>query len=305
MEDRQIIEWDKDDIDALRFMKVDVLALGMLTCMAKGLALIEAHKGVSYDLATIPPEDPRTYAMIRKADTLGTFQIESRAQMAMLPRIKPRTFYDLVIEVAIVRPGPIQGGMVQPYIRRRMGLEEVSYPSPELKEVLGKTLGVPLFQEQAMQIAVVAAGFTPAEADRWSATAGELLTEKADLFPGSVPTLVTAAPTTSVADAVATMNRYGVDALPVILEPRHDLRIGEVRGTVSSAALADALAEGRATAQTPVADVMGPVLPCLGARTPLRAVARRLAQDPVLLVLEAGRVQGVVTLHDVLAHVTA
>lgn len=145
----------------------------------------------------------------------------------------------------------------------------------------------------------------PAEADRWSATAGELLTEKADLFPGSVPTLVTAAPTTSVADAVATMNRYGVDALPVILEPRHDLRIGEVRGTVSAAALADALAAGRASAQTPVADVMGPVPPCLGARTPLRAVARRLAQDPVLLVLEAGRVQGVVTLHDVLAHVTA
>uniref|UniRef100_UPI00352B5069 helix-hairpin-helix domain-containing protein n=1 Tax=Paracoccus sp. SY TaxID=1330255 RepID=UPI00352B5069 len=165
MEDRQIIEWDKDDIDALRFMKVDVLALGMLTCMAKGLALIEAHKDVSYDLATIPPEDPRTYAMIRKADTLGTFQIESRAQMAMLPRMKPRTYYDLVVQVAIVRPGPIQGDMVHPYLRRREGLEPVEYPTPELEKVLGKTLGVPLFQEQAMRVAIECAGFTPGEAD--------------------------------------------------------------------------------------------------------------------------------------------
>ncbi|MFC3166612.1 error-prone DNA polymerase [Paracoccus fontiphilus] len=165
MEDRQIIEWDKDDIDALRFMKVDVLALGMLTCMAKGLALIEAHKGVSHDLATIPPEDPRTYAMIRKADTLGTFQIESRAQMAMLPRMKPRTYYDLVVQVAIVRPGPIQGDMVHPYLRRREGLEPVEYPTPELEKVLGKTLGVPLFQEQAMRVAIECAGFTPGEAD--------------------------------------------------------------------------------------------------------------------------------------------
>ena len=165
MQDRQIIEWDKDDIDALRFMKVDVLALGMLTCMAKGLALIEAHKGVSYDLATIPPEDPRTYAMIGKADTLGTFQIESRAQMAMLPRMKPRTYYDLVVQVAIVRPGPIQGDMVHPYLRRREGLEPVEYPTPELEKVLGKTLGVPLFQEQAMRVAIECAGFTPGEAD--------------------------------------------------------------------------------------------------------------------------------------------
>ncbi len=165
MEDRQIIEWDKDDIDALRFMKVDVLALGMLTCMAKGLALIEEHKGVRHDLATIPPEDPRTYAMIRKADTLGTFQIESRAQMAMLPRMKPRTYYDLVVQVAIVRPGPIQGDMVHPYLRRREGLEPVAYPRPELEKVLGKTLGVPLFQEQAMRVAIECAGFTPGEAD--------------------------------------------------------------------------------------------------------------------------------------------
>ncbi len=165
MVDRQIIEWDKDDIDALRFMKVDVLALGMLTCMRKGLDLIAAHKGIDLDLATIPAEDPRTYAMIRKADTLGTFQIESRAQMSMLPRLKPRTYYDLVVQVAIVRPGPIQGDMVHPYLRRREGLEEVHYPTPELEKVLGKTLGVPLFQEQAMRVAIECAGFTPGEAD--------------------------------------------------------------------------------------------------------------------------------------------
>ncbi len=165
MENRQVVEWDKDDIDALRFMKVDILALGMLTCMKKGLDLLAEHKGAILDLATIPPEDPRTYAMIRKADTLGTFQIESRAQMSMLPRLKPRTYYDLVVQVAIVRPGPIQGDMVHPYLRRREGLEPVHYPKPELERVLGKTLGVPLFQEQAMQVAISCAGFTPGEAD--------------------------------------------------------------------------------------------------------------------------------------------
>ncbi|PZR36685.1 error-prone DNA polymerase [Caulobacter segnis] len=166
MDGRQIIEWDKDDIDELKFMKVDVLALGMMTCLKRGLDLLKDHKGVALDLATIPPEDPRTYAMIRKADTLGVFQIESRAQMAMLPRLKPRSFYDLVIEVAIVRPGPIQGDMVHPYLRRREGKEPVSYPKPELEKVLGKTLGVPLFQEQAMRVAIECAGFTPGEADQ-------------------------------------------------------------------------------------------------------------------------------------------
>jgi error-prone DNA polymerase len=166
MKDRQVIEWDKDDIDALKFMKVDCLALGMLSCMKRGLDLLAEHKGMALDLATIPAEDPRTYAMIRKADTLGTFQIESRAQMSMLPRLKPRTFYDLVIEVAIVRPGPIQGDMVHPYLRRRDGIEPVHYPTPELEAVLGKTLGVPLFQEQAMRVAIVCAGFTPGEADQ-------------------------------------------------------------------------------------------------------------------------------------------
>ncbi len=166
MKDRQVIEWDKDDIDALKFMKVDCLALGMMSCMKRGLDLLRDHKGVDLDLATIPAEDPRTYAMIRKADTLGVFQIESRAQMAMLPRIKPRTFYDLVIEVAIVRPGPIQGDMVHPYLRRREGREPVVYPKPELEKVLGKTLGVPLFQEQAMRVAIECAGFTATEADQ-------------------------------------------------------------------------------------------------------------------------------------------
>ncbi len=166
MADRQVIEWDKDDIDILRFMKVDCLALGMLSCMKRGFDLLREHKGIDLDLATIPAEEPRTYAMIRRADTLGTFQIESRAQMAMLPRIKPRTFYDLVIEVAIVRPGPIQGDMVHPYLRRREGKEPVDYPTPELEKVLGKTLGVPLFQEQAMRVAIECAGFTPGEADQ-------------------------------------------------------------------------------------------------------------------------------------------
>jgi len=165
MVDRQVIEWDKDDIDALRFMKVDVLGLGMLGCMRRAFDLLAAHKDMKHDLATIPPDDPATYAMIQKADTLGTFQIESRAQMSMLPRLKPKTFYDLVIQVAIVRPGPIQGDMVHPYLRRREGLDPPNYPTPELRQVLEKTLGVPLFQEQAMQVAIVCAGFTPGEAD--------------------------------------------------------------------------------------------------------------------------------------------
>ncbi len=166
MADRQVIEWDKDDIDALRFMKVDVLGLGMLGCMRRAFALLEEHRCLRMDLASIPAEDAATYAMIRRADTIGTFQIESRAQMSMLPRMKPVTFYDLVIEVAIVRPGPIQGDMVHPYLRRREGLEPVVYPTPELEQVLGKTLGVPLFQEQAMKVAIVCAGFTPSEADQ-------------------------------------------------------------------------------------------------------------------------------------------
>ena len=165
MEDRQVIEWDKDDIDALGFMKVDVLALGMLSCMRRAFEFLENDKGQKLDLATIPAEDPATYAMIRKADTLGVFQIESRAQMASIPLMAPKTFYDLVIQVAIVRPGPIQGDMVHPYRRRRNGEEEVTYPTPELRRVLEKTLGVPLFQEQAMRVAIECAGFTASEAD--------------------------------------------------------------------------------------------------------------------------------------------
>jgi error-prone DNA polymerase len=166
MEDRTFIEWDKDDLATLGLMKVDVLALGMLTCIAKSFALLRRHHGKNYDLATLPKEDPAIYEMLGRADSIGVFQVESRAQMTMLPRLQPKNLYDLVIEVAIVRPGPIQGGMVHPYLRRRDGKEPVTYPSRELEEVLGKTLGVPLFQEQAMRIAIVAAGFTPDESDR-------------------------------------------------------------------------------------------------------------------------------------------
>jgi error-prone DNA polymerase len=166
MADRTTIEWDKDDLDALGLLKIDILALGMLSCLRESFALLEHHYGITHTLANLPAEEPAVYAMISRADTIGVFQIESRAQMSMLPRLAPKTFYDLVIEVAIVRPGPIQGDMVHPYLRRRQGREPVAYPSRELEAVLGKTLGVPLFQEQAMRIAIVAAGFTPSEADR-------------------------------------------------------------------------------------------------------------------------------------------
>ena len=166
MKDRTHVEWDKDDLAALKILKIDVLALGMLSCIRKAFGLLKNHYGKDYNLATIPTEDSRTYDMICKADTVGVFQIESRAQMSMLPRLRPRTFYDLVIEIALVRPGPIQGDMVHPYLRRRQGLEEVTYPSEELEGILGKTKGVPLFQEQAMSIAIVGAGFTAGEADQ-------------------------------------------------------------------------------------------------------------------------------------------
>ena len=166
MADRTVIEWDKNDLDALGILKIDLLSLGMLTCIRKGLDLIAAHYGKRYSLATIPAEDQGVYDMLCRADSIGVFQVESRAQMTMLPRLRPRNFYDLVIEVAIVRPGPIQGDMVHPYLRRRAGKERVEFPSDDLRQVLGKTLGIPLFQEQAMRIAIVAAGFTPSEADR-------------------------------------------------------------------------------------------------------------------------------------------
>ena len=166
MAERTVIEWDKGDLDALGILKIDVLGLGMLTCVRKAFELIARHHGRCLSLATVPAEDGAVYDMLCAADSVGVFQVESRAQMSMLPRLKPRCFYDLVIEVAIVRPGPIQGDMVHPYLRRRAGTEPVNYPSKEFEEVLGKTLGIPLFQEQAMKIAIVAAGFTPAEADR-------------------------------------------------------------------------------------------------------------------------------------------
>ncbi|MEM5494687.1 error-prone DNA polymerase [Hoeflea sp. AS16] len=166
MEDRTIVEWDKDDLESLGMLKIDVLALGMLTCIRKAFALLDTHYGRRETLASLPDGDVPTYDMICRADTIGVFQIESRAQMSMLPRLRPRCYYDLVIEVAIVRPGPIQGDMVHPYLRRRQGKEDVSFPKEELRAVLGKTLGVPLFQEQAMNIAIVAGGFSPGEADK-------------------------------------------------------------------------------------------------------------------------------------------
>ncbi|MEB0048104.1 MULTISPECIES: error-prone DNA polymerase [unclassified Pseudomonas] len=166
MAERTIIQWDKDDLDAVGLLKVDILALGMLSAIRRCFDLLRRHRGRDLSLATVPSEDPQTYEMISRADTVGVFQIESRAQMSMLPRLKPSTFYDLVIEVAIVRPGPIQGGMVHPYLRRRKKEEEVKYPSEELKVVLERTLGVPLFQEQVMQIAIVAADYSPGEADQ-------------------------------------------------------------------------------------------------------------------------------------------
>jgi error-prone DNA polymerase len=166
MDGRTVVEWDKDDLDELHILKVDCLCLGMLTAIRKCFDLLRKHHGRDLTLATIPAGDSDVYDMICRADTIGVFQIESRAQMSMLPRLKPRKFYDLVIEVAIVRPGPIQGGMVHPYLRRRTDEEPVTYPNEEIKKVLEKTLGIPIFQEQAMQLAVVAAGFTPGEADQ-------------------------------------------------------------------------------------------------------------------------------------------
>ena len=166
MPQRTVIEWDKDDLDALGLLKVDVLALGMLSAIRRALGLISVRYGRPFGLTDVPAEDPAVYEMIGHGDTVGVFQIESRAQMAMLPRLKPKNYYDLVIEVAIVRPGPIQGGMVHPYLRRRQGIDPVSYPSEAVKSVLQRTLGVPIFQEQVMQLAVVAAGFTPGESDQ-------------------------------------------------------------------------------------------------------------------------------------------
>ena len=166
MRDRTVIQWDKEDLESLKLFKVDLLGLGMLTVVDRSFRLIREHWGRSFSLATLPKDDPETYAMIRKADTVGVFQIESRAQMSMLPRLKPREYYDLVIEVSIVRPGPIVGGMVHPYLRRRNGEEAVAYPHPSLEPILKKTLGVPLFQEQVMRLAVVAADYTPGEADQ-------------------------------------------------------------------------------------------------------------------------------------------
>ena len=166
MEGRTVIQWDKNDIEALGLLKIDVLALGMLTVLKKSFSLISDYSKEPICIQNIPPEDPNVYEMICKADTIGVFQIESRAQMSMLPRLKPRSYYDLVIQIAVVRPGPIQGDMVHPYLNRRNGQEDVHYPSSEVREVLERTLGVPIFQEQVMQLAIVAAGFSGGEADQ-------------------------------------------------------------------------------------------------------------------------------------------
>jgi error-prone DNA polymerase len=166
MENRSVVQWDKDDLDALGLLKVDILGLGMLSVIRRALDLVSQRRGKTFELQDIPAEDPETYRMISRADTIGVFQIESRAQMTMLPRLQPRTFYDLVVEVALIRPGPIQGGMIHPYLRRRQGLEPIEYPSPAMRQALERTLGVPIFQEQVMQIAMLAAGFSAGEADQ-------------------------------------------------------------------------------------------------------------------------------------------
>jgi hypothetical protein len=170
MADRSVIQWDKDDMETLGLLKVDVLALGMLTAIRKAFALLQKHEGITLTMASVPQEDAATYDMLCRADSVGVFQVESRAQMSMLPRLRPRTFYDLVVQVAIVRPGPIQGGMVHPYLsahgRSSAGHEEITYPRPEIEPVLRRTHGVPIFQEQVMQLAMVAAGFSPGEADQ-------------------------------------------------------------------------------------------------------------------------------------------
>ena len=192
MEQRTIIEWDKDDIETLGMLKIDVLGLGMLSCIRKALDAVNArHKTQALTLAAIPPEDPRVYDMICEADTIGVFQIESRAQMSMLPRLKPRRFYDLVIEVAIVRPGPIQGNMVHPYLKRRNGLEPICFPDERVAQILGKTLGVPLFQEQAMRLAITLAGFSPGEAEQlrramaaWKKDKGKIATFQSRILAG-------------------------------------------------------------------------------------------------------------------------
>ena len=189
MAERSVIQWDKDDLESLGLLKVDVLALGMLTAIRKTFDLIRQHLNKTISIADITrlPSDPDVYAMIQKADTVGVFQIESRAQMTMLPRLRPKCFYDLVIQIAIVRPGPIQGDMVHPFLKRRDGLEPVEYPSKEVESVLSRTMGVPIFQEQVIKIAMVAAGFSGGEADQlrramasWKKT-GELIKFKDNL----------------------------------------------------------------------------------------------------------------------------
>ncbi|KQV80983.1 DNA polymerase [Massilia sp. Root351] len=215
MADRSVVQWDKDDLDAVGLLKIDLLALGMLSCIRRALELVSEQRGARFEMGDIPAEDPATYDMICQADTMGVFQIESRAQMSMLPRLQPRTFYDLVIEVAIIRPGPIQGGMIHPYLRRRQGLDPVTYPSPEIEGVLERTLGIPIFQEQVMSIAMVAAGFSAGKADAlrramaaWKKK-GNLEQFEADLLNGMTARGYTAEFANSIVGQIRGFAEYG------------------------------------------------------------------------------------------------
>src|SRR5213082_3461963 len=178
MPGRNVIQWDKDDCADLGLIKVDLLGLGMLAALEEAIPLVREHEGIDVDLAHLPPDDPQVYAMLRKADTIGVFQVESRAQMATLPRMRPERFYDLVVEVAIIRPGPIVGKMVNPYLERRNGRETVTYPHPSLEPILKRTLGVPLFQEQLIRMAMVVAGFTGGQAEELRRAMGFKRSEK-------------------------------------------------------------------------------------------------------------------------------
>ena len=286
MEERTTVEWDKDDLDALGLLKVDVLALGMLTALSKGLDLLDRHYGERLTLATIPSEEPQIYAMIQRADTIGVFQIESRAQMSMLPRLRPANYYDLVIEVAIVRPGPIQGDMVHPYLRRRQGIEEVSYPSPELEAVLSKTLGVPLFQEQAMKIAIVAAGFTPSEADqlrRAMATfrrVGTIQTFQEKMVEGMAAKGYRA----RVRRALLPPDR-GVRRIRLSREPRGELRASGLRLVLDEMPLSGRLRRG--DAELPATRLLRPAA-ARARRARARGRSARGRREPVGLGLHAG-----------------
>ena len=268
MEDRTVIEWDKDDLDALGILKIDVLSLGMLTCIRKALTMLGDHYGRPMGLADLPQEDPETYEMLSRGDSLGVFQVESRAQMSMLPRLRPNCFYDLVIEVAIVRPGPIQGDMVHPYLRRRQGKEGVRYPSGDLRKVLERTLGVPLFQEQAMQIAIVGAGFSPAEADGPAQGHGDLPPHRPDRrLQGAVPLRHGGERLRPGLRRTLLLANRGIRRIRFPRKPRRQLRAAGLRLGLAQAALPGGLR--LRPAQQPADGLL-----CSGADPPRRGGAR-------------------------------